>query len=524
MKNSIPQQIGAAAENIVRVKLPRSWVANDHRYDFGKDLHVETATDDGTMSGESFYIQVKGKQNARINKRAGAVSFPLDSKDAAYYMDRVSEPVIFVGVDITTEEAWYFFLQPFLRSNQEWRKKKTLQIPIPLANRLEKSSDFAAAVMEAKQKMRVQRADSIPNAIAAHKQHLEEVDPRFIANVSVVEGHTHVKFEARELVNMRLRFGNAGEKATERIDDLIRKGKEVSFEPGEVQIDGMPLLQDFERTGGRIHFRNDKPLSLRLLALKDGIEIGRLEGIRGVINGGLDEYRFTGDIDKGVFQVRMTFSNNGRIQVQIDPSLGSWDKATIRTAPYFDAIAPFFDRADEATSLALEGIYEGNVLFRNEVAANVFDPDFCFFVRLLTKARYICQQFNIDAPMPLEDLLASAVNEIEVLYLLLTKGKCVLRMPNLAIWIEEKMPCPYVVGDKHYDITMRGIAEFTFFGVVISAELERVFTNMQIVKVHELPTSDYKVDLVGNEKTLVITTPIKLMKDSQIRKIEGVHP
>ena len=83
--------------------------------DYAKDYLVEIGEDDTNLTGDSFYVQLKGQQNVAVSADGKTIRFSLETKYATYYLDKIRDlPVFLVVVDVTKRQAWYRFLQPFL--------------------------------------------------------------------------------------------------------------------------------------------------------------------------------------------------------------------------------------------------------------------------------------------------------------------------------------------------------------------------------------------------------------------------
>ena len=67
MKKPIQHQIDEEAQVILKDKLPKVWVKNEHKSDYGIDYHVTIGNAvSNEVTGEVFYIQLKGHGKAYL--------------------------------------------------------------------------------------------------------------------------------------------------------------------------------------------------------------------------------------------------------------------------------------------------------------------------------------------------------------------------------------------------------------------------------------------------------------------------
>src|SRR4051794_40378527 len=140
-------QIDDLAQRVLRDALPPAWVPNEQTNDYGKDYLVEIGEDNGDLTGSSFYVQLKGQERADISVDGQWVKFSLETKYAAYYLDRIKDlPVFLVVVDVTLKRGWWLFLQPVLEADQVWRGQDSTTISIPTTNDIAETAPLREAV------------------------------------------------------------------------------------------------------------------------------------------------------------------------------------------------------------------------------------------------------------------------------------------------------------------------------------------------------------------------------------------
>jgi len=140
-------QIEDLAQRMFRDALPPAWVPNEQHKDYGKDYLVEIGEHNGDLTGSSFFVQLKGQEAVEMTGDGSQVKFPLETKYAAYYVDKIKDlPVFLVVVDVNAKRGWYHFLQPGLEADQSWRKQKSVTIYLPASNDLADTPKLRRAV------------------------------------------------------------------------------------------------------------------------------------------------------------------------------------------------------------------------------------------------------------------------------------------------------------------------------------------------------------------------------------------
>lgn len=108
---ALSQKIGSRGHKwlLSHVEKHPDWLTRDLGEDFGVDMEFELASPE--LLGEILKVQVKSTTNALRKK--GNVQFHIDRKYVEYAAS-CRYPVVFVLVDIESENAWYLWLQEWL--------------------------------------------------------------------------------------------------------------------------------------------------------------------------------------------------------------------------------------------------------------------------------------------------------------------------------------------------------------------------------------------------------------------------
>jgi hypothetical protein len=116
--------------------LPAEWVCTPVYTDYGLDVRVEIVAA-GKVSGLEFSIQLKATD--KLKTSGGDVVHRCKVSTALYFLERL-EPVMYLVYDGQAETAYWLWVQPYLegldKKRPGWRKRKTVQIRVPLDNRL----------------------------------------------------------------------------------------------------------------------------------------------------------------------------------------------------------------------------------------------------------------------------------------------------------------------------------------------------------------------------------------------------
>jgi len=129
----------------VESNFPAEWICNSAREDYGLDLRVEIVAGEDVI-GLEFSLQLKATDHLKI---AGEDVVHRCNVSTAQYFLRRPEPVMYVVYDAQGKTAYWLWIQPYLRQldkkRSNWRNNKTVQIRLPLANRLSSESIPAIA-------------------------------------------------------------------------------------------------------------------------------------------------------------------------------------------------------------------------------------------------------------------------------------------------------------------------------------------------------------------------------------------
>lgn len=408
MRRGRSQVIGKIAENIMgRFLSPEKWTVNALRDDdYGKDYLAERIEDPntGALSGQAIYIQLKGTAKTPKFARAkkDCYSYQLKKKHAAYYADKVEMPVFLVLSHNSLRRVCYLFVQPFLDDKQGWRQKKSVAIHLPIANDLADEVAFEKAFEEAKAWMRRKRPSSLKEAHDAAIERYKKLDPRFELRVTFdLHGNPIFNVVKGPPINVKMR-------GKETIENAY-KGKRVPIKRGEVEVEGSPIFEQLNETGGgwlQIESRRICDCEMSLTDA-DGKTIATLRDIRGEFKGAPAELTYCGTLRRSPFSVESGPFNTVKTDAPKELKPGKvlykrdkWDGQPITTLANFDNAYSFFTSLERAIRCISRFIEDGNTLFElpGEPPAGEDIGLIASQLEHLNKARQVCSKLGI-APL-----------------------------------------------------------------------------------------------------------------------------
>lgn len=417
----------------------------------GLDMRVDLL--EGHHPQISFYVQIKGigpktrkGEIQPIENRAGHICKAIELEHLDYYA-KLPVSVFLIVVDVVAKVAYYVHVQRYvleeLRSD-DWRGRlrtfsvarqsgcsgsmPTKTIRIPIKNILSDTEAFKGVVRDAKGFM---ASLSVKEGIAYSEQALQRLDERF--KVTFIKGKDGERFQldARETVEWNLR----AELTKEKFHALFGKGLPIELQPGEITIQGSPLLEKINTEGKSFQIKQELPGFLNILRLDEaGQTIARLEYLPCEIEGGRDEWRFNGrfphDLVKIGFDLDLAAIRDNSQNATINSTftyktdLAAFRSWRIQDLPFPETLPDFYSGISEIDRFRIElGIQGygriGSISLDKEM--NDLFAGFGFLYETLQKARLVARFFNLETRVP-DHLSGRDLHQIEVLYGL-TQGR-----------------------------------------------------------------------------------------------------
>lgn len=438
MQRHRTHQIDELAQQYFRATLPVTWSYNEQTRDYGKDYLVEPGDEDGEQTGLNFFVQLKGQEAVEFTGDEGQVKFALETKHAAYYVDKIKDlPVFLVVVDVNKKRGWYHFLQPGLETDQSWRKQKSVTIYLAASNDLADTPTLRQAVESAKQIMRLLHPESIQDAVAAHKRRIRTIDPRFDVRVSLVNETLMFGLCPLEPVAVQIEFKDSKNKVAEKMSDLLDKGALVEFKPGEVKITGSPLFDPFEKVGGTMRCAAESPATVTLVCKDaEGHELGRLAEVPGGIKGGRKELRFEGELRSSPLSIKLgPMGMNVGGSAYVNWKLTNWDGQNLLHMAFFDKLLDFSKALAASATTDIECQVHGNRFFSVNVRLDTggFAKPLSDYLTLIDKARKVARRFSINPTWTFKTFDADSQETASDLYAIFFQGGLVEKMSNVSM-------------------------------------------------------------------------------------------
>ena len=395
----------------------------------------------------SFYIQIKGMgpktRNGKvqpIETRAGHVSKAIELEHLDYYM-KLPVPVFLIVVDVVGRVAYYVHVQRYVLEElkgDDWRERlggykasrrsgdsvtpPTKTIRVPSKNVLSDTEEFKGVVRDGKGFM---ASLSVKEGIAYSEQALHRLDDRFRVTFIKSKDGECFQLDARETVEWKLR----AEMTKEKFDTLFGKGLPIELQPGEITIEGSPLLERINTEGKYFQIKQEHRGFLNVLRLDGtGQTIARLEYLDCDIEGGRDEWRIKGRFPHDLIAIGF---NLDLAAIRDEPELGTLnstftyktDLASFRSwriqdLPFPETLPDFYSGISETDRFRIElGIQRygrmGSISLDKE--GNELLAGFGFLYQTLHKARVVARFFDLATLVP-DHLSGRDLHQIELIY------------------------------------------------------------------------------------------------------------
>lgn len=384
--------IGDAGERVFAFEIPRMWTEEWQRHQYGLDYLVQ-AHEAHLATGLRFCAQIKTtEKHPRVD---GRLRVPVSAAHLEYWLREESLPVFLIAVDLDDEHAYFVDVDELVpHLPVEWTSQREVTVGVPEANRVRDHAGLRAHVRKAWERRQGPHA-----ALLRRKRALEAQDPRFLVKLSVTETGERVELFAQEpgsfTISMTVPPDDQG-----KISRVMR-GYKVDFKPGEVQVEGMPLLA-FIADGGSLQIALTETASLSFRACGPGGDLAILANMPATIVRGLEAVRLSASLGDSLILVEAAQEIGARsapVSLSVNPR--AWAKKRVRALPYFDAIHQFLRACRDGATLqpVLHLVGENHVGPSQLASPASFEP-LWRFVEALRKAREVCDLLNIDVCLP----------------------------------------------------------------------------------------------------------------------------
>lgn len=343
-------KIGDAAARTLHEILDDIAVINDMEPDYGIDFRVQMLDGD-KVSWPDFLVQLKGHDKLSMCTKNGKryARHVLSSGRLADYLDTYREPVFLVVVDVSTTKCFYLFLQHYPESRllpPEWRKQNRVTVYIAEENDFRDQLSFGKVLESAWTFM----DDRHPGSIEAAQRHAiaryQKLDPRFDVQWAIKDGKVNSILVAKEDVDFIVKIMAKGDDAPSRLNRLLKTGLPTEFAREEIAFSGSPLLGALPLENRvKIQFGKTRDIFFSLIKVDgDGREVGRLDGLKGQITSGQEQYHFNAELPSGPLTVSAENlpydGKSASLSLRFSP--GKWNGLPVRRLPFFEQVVQVF--------------------------------------------------------------------------------------------------------------------------------------------------------------------------------------
>ena len=248
--------------------------------------------------------------------------------------------------------------------------------------------------------MRRKHPESITDAVQAARERVQRIDPRFDVKVELVNDKPHFNLHAREPVTIKWSSRSSSIETVRKLEDLIDRGYQVEFSPGEVMFEGSPLFEQFGEAGGSFQTSRCFPATCTVACESpDGATLASLVDIPGEFVGGRSEITFSGCWPKAA--IKVTFGpvrRNERIRMGFDFSLHHWNGQPLCRLPHFDRTVDIIVKMAGAANLVTTFSCDGNELvsLRKPIDTPPIPAQLIRDLMLMKKAREVAKRIGIN--------------------------------------------------------------------------------------------------------------------------------
>jgi hypothetical protein len=379
------------------------------------------------------YLQIKGagqrtvKGKARpLISRSGTVGKAIELEHLDYYM-KLTTPVFLVVVDVHQRLAYFVHIQRYVCENlrgDNWRDRlheyhralesrtsrcpPTKTIKLPTENMLNDTVRFKRAMVDGRGFM---ASLAVNEGIEYQEDTLRQLDERFAVTYVRTKEGSHFQIDAKQPVEFTMR----GNLPKSKFDDLFGRGLAVPLAPGELVVEGSPLLEKIVSDARAAQMKTEFDAVLSIIRKDNmGQRLAGLDLLRCKVEGGMHELRFRTKLPHELLSMAFSLdlleinassernvpmSTNFSYQSNIDVWLGQ----PLLNLPYFDQLLQLFSGLRDDDRLYVEfgvpGIGKVGGLTLGVEATRMFAQLGCFY-DAMGRARHIASHFRINPKVP----------------------------------------------------------------------------------------------------------------------------
>lgn len=462
---------GDAGERLFCAEIPPSWAPEKQSADYGVDFFV-LVPEAHLVTGLRFAAQVK--TTTRHPRRDDALRLEIEVHHLEYWLDLETSPVFLIACDLGDRRSYFADVDQILATLPvAWRGQKTVTVSVPSANSVADHERFLVAVREAWTRRMGPQA-----AILRRQKELQALDPRFLVQISATEhGETRL-ITAKEEVQFQMRV--RGDAREEKMDRLLR-GYTVDFDAGEASLEGVPLLEGFNKVGGSIEMAHKANAAVSLV-VADGANEVRLSNLPVTVLRAPKALRIESTPASHPIDLRTECRDDDRAgdlipaRATFGLKTATWTGQRILDLTLFDQARAFFRRCSEGALVRIVAHLPGqDIPVGEQRLPEATFTELCELLEILQMARDVSREVGVNPPFP-ETLMPEQEEEIRRAHALLFGGE--YRAPGgrwtmsvTGTWKRNALP-------KEGDIEMKSKAnipeEFAFLGTTITVNVREV--------------------------------------------------
>lgn len=425
MRVAHAHSIDRAAQALLARELPHSWARGAAGDDYGLDYYVD-AVEAVYLTGIRFGVQLKGIEKPNIVD--SCIHFPFPTKNLGTYLTAEPLPVLLVVADVSSEKAYFLFLQRYADEalvDEEWADQQTVTVKVPLHNRVADHTRLRSAVVDANEYVLAARA--APDMVLRRRSEaLQKLDRRFIVSATATEKGTTYELEPKEDVTFGIRFSGLDEERR----TALRRGYVVPIERGELSFRDAPIFTRLQHMITSVQLATFEECTATIEIERDGLVTG-LVNVPATVTAGVDEMRIVARYANAPFDAKVTLtflppkeSLTASAKIDIQQTLDDrWLGRPIDALPHFDRMYRF-TKVGRPYQFRLilhpAGSEDFELPWGGPIAATGTAPDaYAALLEQLWRAREVCRLLALRPVLPASDL-STALENVDTLYDLLT--------------------------------------------------------------------------------------------------------
>jgi hypothetical protein len=425
------------SEKLFRSMMPDNWIIKEQTPDYFIDYYVEMVNDQGELTGNICYVQLKGKSNIKSHHKE--IKYQLSSKHLNYFKNDFKAPVFLIIIDTKINEGYWIFLQKYINDNFKGNIPQiTKSIRIPITNNLSNIMDFRNSIIAAQKYMTDLHSSSIINAITNIGKRYPDISMKFERNKE------QTKYSIQANNPFKIIFKDDKRESYKKMVEMSQlNGEPITLKISDIIIQGFDYINELINES-RITTISVDPL----INFKSNVTIftrdsnNQLSTLLNTINGktriSKEFTNFAGTLDGSPFSISIklkteTKASEVNVELTINYDFKKWINKNISLVPIEEKLFNFFNDIKNNYEVELRLEIMGNHLLTMKNKLDSILPLAEIFIRT-QKFIYVCKKMKYLIPFPdLSEILKIDNNDLEIMYNLLKLGEFVSSGINYTI-------------------------------------------------------------------------------------------